>query len=234
VGVGGDVSAVAAKRATSTIPIVFGMGDDPVKAGLIASFNRPGGNATGYTLLTSELEPKRVGLLTELLPGLPLLGVLLNSNFPPAVRQLQDIEVAVRTIGQALFVARASNDKELDAALTSFVHRRVGAVLIAADPYFDTRFDRIITFAAQNRLPAMYHFREFAVAGGLISYGPKITDSYRQAGVYAGRILRGAKPADLPVLQPTTFELVINLKTAKALGLDVPPQLLARADEVIE
>jgi putative tryptophan/tyrosine transport system substrate-binding protein len=234
VGVGGDVSAVAAKRATSTIPIVFGMGDDPVKAGLVASFNRPGGNATGYTLLTSELEPKRVGLLTELLPGLPLLGVLLNSNFPPAARQLQDIEAAMRTIGQALFVARASNDKELDAALASFVQQRVGAVLIAADPYFDTRFDRIITFAAQNRLPAMYQFREFAVAGGLISYGPKITDSYRQGGVYAGRILKGAKPADLPVLQPTTFELVINLNSARALGLEVPPSLLARADEVIE
>jgi putative tryptophan/tyrosine transport system substrate-binding protein len=234
VGVGGDVSAVAAKRATSTIPIVFGMGGDPIKAGLVDSFNRPGGNATGYTLLTNEMEPKRVGLLHELAPGVPLIGALLNPNFPPAARQLQDIEGAIQAIGQRLFVAKASNDTELSAAFTSLVQQRVGAVLVAADPYFDTRRDRIIAFAAQNRLPAIYQFREFAVSGGLISYGPNITDSYRQAGIYTGRLLKGARPADLPVLQPTKFELVINLKTANALGLVVPNSMQLLADEVIE
>jgi ABC-type uncharacterized transport system substrate-binding protein len=234
VGVGGDVSAVAAKQATSTIPIVFGMGGDPVKAGLVDSFNRPGGNATGFTLLTNEMEPKRVGLLHELVPGAALIGALLNPHFPPAARQLEDIEAAARAIGQRLLMVKASNDAELDAALAALVRERVGAVLIAADPYFDTRRDRIIASAAENRLPAMYQFREFAVAGGLISYGPKITDSYRQGGVYAGRILKGAKPADLPVLQPTKFELVINLKTANALGLAVPNSMQLLADEVIE
>jgi ABC-type uncharacterized transport system substrate-binding protein len=232
VGVGG--AAVAAKQATSTIPIVFGMGGDPIKAGLVNSFNRPGGNATGYTLLTTEMEPKRVGLLHELLPGIALIGALVNPNFPPAVRQLQDIEEATRTIKQKLFVAKASNDMELDAALASLVHAGVKAVLVAADPYFDTRRNQIIAFAAGNRIPAIYQFREYAVAGGLISYGPSITDSYRQAGVYAGRILKGVKPADLPVLQPTKFELVINLQTAKALGLDVPNSIQLLADEVIE
>ena len=233
-GIGGDVSALAAKQATTTIPIVFGMGGDPIKAGLVDSFNRPGGNATGYTLLTNEMEPKRVGLLHELAPGISLIGALLNPSFPPAARQLQDIEGAVRAIGQSLVVAKASNDAELDAAFTSLVQQRVGAVLVAADPYFDTRRDRIIAFAAQNRLPAMYQFREFAVAGGLVSYGPNITDAYRQAGIYTGRLLRGAKPADLPVLQPTKFELVINLKTANALGLAVPNAMQLLADEVIE
>jgi putative ABC transport system substrate-binding protein len=234
VGVGGDVSAVAAKRATSTIPVVFGMGGDPVKAGLVDSFNRPGGNATGFTLLTNQIEPKRIGLLHELVPGASVIGGLVNPNFPPATGQLQDIENATRAINQKLFVAKASNDTELDAALTSLVQQRVDAVLVAADPFFDTRRDRIIAFAAQNRLPTIYQFREFAVSGGLISYGPAITDSYRQAGVYAGRLLKGAKPADLPVLQPTTFELVINLKTAKALGLAVPTSMQLLADEVIE
>jgi putative tryptophan/tyrosine transport system substrate-binding protein len=234
VGVGGDVSAVAAKRATSTIPVVFGMGGDPVKAGLVASFNRPGGNATGFTLLTNQIEPKRVGLLHELVPGVSLIGGLVNSSFPPAARQAQDIEDAARAVNLGVLVAKASNDTELDAAFTSLVQHRVGAVLVAADPFFDTRRDRIIAFAAQNRLPTLYQFHEFATAGGLISYGPDAGDSYRQAGVYAGRILKGAKPADLPVVQPTKFELVINLKTAKALGLAVPTSMQLLADEVIE
>jgi putative ABC transport system substrate-binding protein len=234
VGVGGDVSAIAAKRATSTVPIVFGMGGDPIKAGLVNSFNRPGGNATGYTLLTNEMESKRLGLLHELVPGISPIGALLNPSFPPAVRQLQDIEDAARTINQKLFVAKASNDMELNAALASLVAEGVRAVLVAADPYFDTRRDRIIAFAAENRIPAIYQFREYAVAGGLFSYGPSITDSYRQAGIYAGRILKGVKPADLPILQPTKFELVINLKTATALGLDVPNSMQLLADEVIE
>jgi ABC-type uncharacterized transport system substrate-binding protein len=234
VGVGGDISAVAAKKATSTIPIVFGTGSDPIKAGMVASLSRPGGNATGYSLLTNQMEPKRLSMLHDLMPGAAVIGVLLNSNFPPAARQLQDIEEAARTIGQRLFVSKASNDLELSAAFTSLVQQQVGALLVAADPYFDTRRDQIISFAKQNRLPAIYQFREYAVAGGLISYGPSITDMYRQAGIYTARILKGAKPADLPVVQPTKFDFVINLKTAKALGLTVPPGLLNAADEVIE
>ena len=228
--VGGDASSAAAKQATSTIPIVFGMGDDPIKAGLVESFNRPGRNATGYTLLTTQLETKRVGLLHELVPGVTLIGALLG----PTPVQLPDIEDAARKIGRRLFVASASNDTELDAALLSLVQQRVGAVLVSASAYFDTRRDRIIAFAAENRLPAIYQFREYATSGGLISYGPRITDSYHQAGVYVGRILRGAKPADLAVIQPTKFELVINLKTANALRLVVPNSMLLLADEVIE
>ncbi|MFZ0981832.1 MAG: ABC transporter substrate-binding protein, partial [Pseudolabrys sp.] len=195
VGVGGDVSALAAKRATSTIPIVFGTGSDPIKAGMVESLARPGGNATGYSLLTNQMEPKRLNMLHDLVPGAAVIGVLLNPNFPPAARQLQDLEEAARTIGQKLFVSKASNDVALNAAFTSLVQQRVEALLVAADPYFDTRRDEIIAFANQNRLPAIYQFREYAIAGGLISYGPSITDLYRQAGIYAGRILKGAKPA---------------------------------------
>lgn len=234
VGVGGDVSAVAATKATKTIPVVFGMGGDPVKAGIVASFNRPGGNATGYTLWTSEMESKRLGLLRELVPGVRLAGVLVNPQFPPTERELEDLEPAAKAVSQQLFVARADNDAELDAALASFAQQGVGAFLVTAAPFFDTRHDRIIGFAAQNRLPAVYQFREYAAAGGLMSYGPNIVESYGNAGVYVGRILKGEKPADLPVLQPTKFDFVINLKTAKALELTVPPALLAEAGEVIE
>jgi putative ABC transport system substrate-binding protein len=234
VGVGGDISALAAKQATSTIPIVFGTGSDPIKAGMVESLARPGGNATGYSLLTNQMEPKRLNMLHDLVPGAAVIGVLLNPNFPPAARQLQDLEEAARTIDQRLFVSKASNDVELNAAFTSLIQQRVGALLVAADPYFDTRRDQIIAFANQNRLPAIYQFREYAVAGGLISYGPSITDLYRQAGIYAGRILKGARPADLPVVQPTKFDFVINLKTAKAIGFTVPQGLVNAADEVIE
>jgi putative ABC transport system substrate-binding protein len=234
VAIGGDASALAAKQATSTIPIVFGTGGDPVTAGLVRSFNRPGGNATGFTLLTNLMEPKRVGLLHELMPGNALMGALVNPTFPPAARQLQEIEEATRTINQKFLAAKASNDMELDAALALLVQQRVGALLVAADPYFDTRRDRIISFVAENKLPTIYQFREFAVAGGLISYGPRVPDSYRQAGIYVGRILRGAKPDDLPVVQPTKFELVLNMTTANALGLTVPNAMQLLADEVIE
>ena len=234
VGVGGDISARAAKQATSTIPIIFGTGSDPIKAGYVESLSRPGGNATGYSLLTNQMEPKRLNMLHDLVPGTAVIGVLLNPNFPPAARQLQDLEEAARTIDQRLFVSKASNDVELNAAFTSLIQQRVGALLVAADPYFDTRRDQIIAFANQNRLPAIYQFREYAVAGGLISYGPSITDLYRQSGIYAGRILKGAKPADLPVVQPTNFDFVINLKTAKAIGFTVPQGLVNAADEVIE
>jgi putative ABC transport system substrate-binding protein len=180
------------------------------------------------------MESKRIGLLRELVPGAPLIGVLLNPKFPPANLQLQNIADAAHTVNQKLFVTNASNDEELTAALGSLVQQRVSAALIAADPYFDTRRERFISFAAQNRLPMIYQFREFAVSGGLISYGPRITDGYFQGGVYVGRILKGAKPADLPVLQPTKFELVINLKTAKTLGLALPNSMQLLADEVIE
>jgi putative tryptophan/tyrosine transport system substrate-binding protein len=234
VGVGGDVSAAVAAKATKTIPVVFGMGGDPVKAGMVASFNRPGGNATGYTLWTSEMESKRLGLLRELVPGVPLIGVLVNPQFPPTVRELEDLEPAAKTVNQQLFVARANTDAELDAALDSFEQQPVGAFLVTAAPFFDTRHDRIIAFAAQHRLPAVYQFREYAAAGGLMSYGPNIVESYRNAGAYVGRILKGEKPGDLPILQPSKFDFVINLKTAKALGLTVPPTLLAEAGEVIE
>jgi ABC-type uncharacterized transport system substrate-binding protein len=232
--VGGDASAAAAKQATSTIPIVFGIGADPIEAGLVDSLGRPGRNATGYTLLTRGLEPKRLGLLRDLLPDAGVIAVLLNPNSPPATAQLAALEKAAQVTSQRLSIFKASNDTELDAGLASIQQQRVSALLLAADPYFDTRRDRIIMFAAQNKLPAIYQFREYAVAGGLISYGPSITDSYRQAGNYVGQILKGAKPTDLPVLQPTKFELVINLKTAKALGIAIPPGLISFADEVIE
>lgn len=234
VGVGGDVSAVVAAKASKTIPVVFGMGGDPVKSGLVASFNHPGGNVTGYTLWTSEMESKRLGLLRELLPGVPLIGILINPQFPPTVQELEDLESAAKAVNQQLFVGRADNDAELDSALASFASQRVGAFLVTASPFFDTRHERIVAFASQNRLPAIYQFREYAVAAGLMSYGPNIEESYHNGGVYVGRILKGEKPADLPVLQPTKFDFVINLKAAKALGLTVPPTLLAEAGEVIE
>jgi putative ABC transport system substrate-binding protein len=234
VAVGGEPSPLAATRATSNIPIVFAMGGDPVKAGIVDSFNRPGGNVTGFTGLTAEMEPKRLGLLHELVPGVPLIGVLLNPSFPPAARQLQELEHAAASIGQRLLVSKASNDAELSNAFALLIQHRVGALLVAADPYFDTRRERIIALAAENRLPAMYQFREYAIAGGLISYGPSITEGYRQAGIYAARLLKGARPADLPVIQPTKFEFIINLKTAKELRFDIPPTISARADEVIE
>jgi len=231
---GGEPSALAAKRATSTIPIVFGIGGDPVALGLVASFSRPGGNATGVTLLTNLMEPKRLGLLRELAPGVPLIGVLLNPKFAPASRQLQQVEETARSIDQRILVAKASTDEELETAFAAFTSERVGALLITADPYFDTRRDQIVGFAARQRLPAIYQFREYAVAGGLLSYGVSITDAYRNYGVYTAKILKGAKPADLPVLQPTKFETVINLKTAKALSVKISDNLLSLADEVIE
>ena len=233
VATGGNASALAAKHATATIPIVFVAGD-PVKVGLVESLNRPGGNATGSYIATSEMEQKRLSLLHELTPGVPLIGVLLNPNFVDAARQLAELQQAARMIGRRLLIAKASNDEELNAAFALLVQQGIGALQVATDPYFDTRRDRIIAFAAQNRLPAVYQFREYALAGGLVSYAPNITEAYRQAGNYTGRILKGEKPADLPVLQPTKFDFVINLKTAKALGLTVPFGLLNAADEVIE
>ncbi len=229
VGVGGDVSAAVAAKATKTIPVVFGMGSDPVKVGLVASFRRPGGNVTGFTLWTTETESKRLGLLRALVPGVPLIGILVNPRTPPTEQELLELEPAAKAVNQKLFVARANDAAELDAALASFVEQRIGALLVTAAPLFDTLLDRIVGFAAQKQLPVIYQFREYAVAGGLISYGPNIAEGYKNAGTYVGRILKGEKPADLPVMQPTKFDFVINLKTAKALGLTVPPTLLLAA-----
>jgi putative ABC transport system substrate-binding protein len=233
VATGGNASALAAKQATSTIPVVFVAGD-PVRQGLVQSINRPGGNVTGSAMVTTDMDQKRLGLLHELVPTVPLIGALVNPSSPGQENQLPEIEQAARTIGRRLFVAKASNDEELNAAFALLLQQGIGALLVAGDPYFDTRRDRIIAFAAQNRLPAVYHFREYAFAGGLLSYAPSITDAYRQAGNYTGRVLKGEKPAELPILQPTKFDFVINLKTAKALGLSVPFGLLNAADEVIE
>jgi len=234
VAVGGEPSPLAAKRATSTIPLVFGIGSDPVSLGLVESFSRPGGNVTGVTLMTALMEPKRLGLLRELVPSVALVGVLLNPVFPAAARQLQELEQAAQTIGQQLVVTKASTDEELDAAFAVLAQKRIGALLVASDPYFDTRRDHIVVSAAQYRMPAIYQFREYAVAGGLLSYGISITDGYRQYGVYAASILKGTQPADLPVQQVVKFELVINMKTAKALGVSISDNLLSLADEVIE
>src|SRR5215813_3106886 len=234
VAAGGEPSGLAAKSATSIIPIVFGIGGDPVKAGLVSSFSRSGGNVTGVTLLTNLMEPKRLGLLRDLVPGVALIGVLINPDFPPAALQLKQVEEAARAIGQRIVIAKASNDDALETAFGSLVQEGAGALLVASDPYFDTQRERIVGFAQQRRLPAIYQFREYAVAGGLLSYGVSITDAYRQYGVYTASILKGAKPADLPVLQPTKFELVINLKTARALGVNISDNLLTLADEVIE
>jgi len=226
--------ALAAELVSRPVAVLVGVGGDPIKSGLVDSFNRPGANVTGYTLLTSQMESKRVGLLRELVPGVALVGVLLNPKFAPGALQAQQIEDAARTVGQKLVMATASSDEELSAAFALLARERINALLVAADPYFDTRAQRIIAFAAQNRLPAIYHFREYAAAGGLLSYGPRVTDGYRQAGNYTGQILKGAKPGNLPVLQPTKFEMVINLKTAAALNFALPNSIQLLADEVIE
>ena len=233
VTVGGEPAAMAAKTATSTIPIVFAMGD-PVKQGLVESFNSPGGNATGMSILSPDLEAKRLGLLHELVPQASTLGVLLNPNFPPAQHQLEEVQIAAQSTNIQILVLRASVDREIDEAFDTLMKQRVTALSVTSDPFFDTRRDKLIDLAARYGVPAMYQFREYAAAGGLISYGIDLANVYRQIGIYTGRILKGAKPADLPVMQPTKFELVLNLKTAKTLGLAIPSGVLSIADEVIE
>ena len=227
-------SSLAAKAATSTIPIVFTVGGDPVKVGLVESLNRPGGNATGVSLLTTTPESKRLGLLHELVPGAKVVGVLIDPNYQGAEAQARELRDAAGTISQRIYIAYAGGDAELEPAFETFIRERADALLVGADPFFDTRRDRIVALAAERRLPAVYQFREYAVGGGLMSYGVSLPDGYRQVGNYAGQILKGAKPADLPIVQSIRFEFVINLKTAKSLGLEVPAMLLARADEVIE
>ncbi len=231
---GGEPSALAAKAATSTIPIVFAVGTDPVQAGLVASYNRPGGNATGVNILTDRLGAKRLGLLHELMPGAATIGFLTNPSFVSAASQLRDMQEAAQALGVQIRVLPASTDGEIDAAFESVAQRRLRALAIGADPFFDERRDKVLALAERHAVPTMHQFREAAEAGGLMSYGIDLLDAYRQIGVYTGRILKGEKPADLPVAQPTKFELLINLKTAKALGLTIPDKLLALADEVIE
>ena len=231
---GGEPSALAAKAATSTIPIVFSAGGDPVRAGLVTSFNRPGGNATGVSNLSPELEAKRLGMLYELVPKAANFGLLINPAFPLSAIQLNDAQTAAHAIGMRLDVFRASTNREIEAAFEAISQMRIAALSQAADPFFASRREQMVELAARYAVPTMYQFREYAEVGGLISYGVDLPDTYRQIGAYAGRILKGAKPSELPVVQPIKFELLINRKTARGLGLAIPDKLLALADEVIE
>jgi putative ABC transport system substrate-binding protein len=229
----GGSSTLAAKAASSTVPHVFLSQDDPVKLGLVASFNQPGGNATGMSLLTSALVAKRLEFMRQLAPAGASIFYLMNPRAPEAEFHLSDMQAAARQIGEQISILNASSESDIDDAFTALVQRG-GALIVSTDPFFASRFHQIIVLAAYHKIPTIYDRREFVAAGGLISYGPHLPDAYRQIGVYVGRIIAGTKPSDLPVMQPTKFELVINLKTAKRLGLTIPDKLLATADEVIE
>jgi putative ABC transport system substrate-binding protein len=231
---GGDTSALAAKAATTTIPIVFVSGGDPVQAGLVGSLNRPGGNSTGVTSLLTALGGKQLELLRELVPKTSVIGLLMNPNEPTSESQVGDVQAAAREIGVQLIVLRASTERDIDAVFATLVQQRIGALIIAISPLFLTQADKLVALAARHTVPVMYFRREFAAAGGLVSYGSGTAEYYRQIGVYAGRILKGEKPGDLPVVRSTKFELVINLTTAKALGLTIPASILSLADDLIE
>jgi putative tryptophan/tyrosine transport system substrate-binding protein len=232
--VGGAGGARVAKQATRTIPIVFSVGEDPVTAGLVDSLNQPAGNMTGVYQFTAGLEAKRLGLLHEMVPKATTIAVLINSNYSGAEGQLRDVQEAAPRLGVQLLIVRANAESEFNTAFSTLVQQGVGALLVCASPFFNSRRQQLVVLAARHSVPAIYEWRDFAEAGGLMSYGTSLADAYRQAGVYVGRILKGAKPADLPVVQVIRFEFAINLNTAKAIGLEVPASLLARADEVIE
>lgn len=231
---GGPPSALAAKAATLTTPIIFILASDPIKFGLVASLNHPGSNATGVALFAVAVEPKKLEILHELVPKTTQIGVLVNPRNPNSQTITTELQTASAALGLQIHIVNAATIAEVGAAFTTLVQQDVGALVVAADPFFADQREALVTLAAQHALPAIYEWREFAAAGGLVSYGTIISDAYRQAGVYTGRILKGEKPVDLPVVQPTKFELVINRKTAKALGLEIPQPMLATADEVIE
>jgi putative ABC transport system substrate-binding protein len=232
--VGGYQAANAAKAARASIPIVFAIGEDPVKLGLVSNINRPDGNLTGATFATALLGAKRLGLLRELVPDAEVIGLLVNENSDQGQEQMRDVQEAAQKLGQRLVVLNGSSEKDIDAAFASLAQQHIRALVIGADPFFDPRRNRLIALVAQHAIPAIYQFRGYAISGGLMSYGASITTHYRQVGIYVGRVLNGDKPADLPVMFPSKFELVINLKTARALGLAIPSGVLAIADEVIE
>jgi len=231
---GGGVGALAAKDATSSIPIVFVYGGDPVELGLVASFARPGGNLTGVSIQVAELVPKRLQLLSELVPAARVIALLANPKNPSAARMTRDVQQAAHAKNLQLPILQAATESEIDSAFATLVQLQAGALVVGAGAFFNSRREQLVALAARHMVPAIYEWREFAEAGGLISYGPSLTSANRQAGDYVGKILKGAKPADLPVQRPTKFELVINLKTANALGLTVPQSILVRADAVIE
>ena len=233
VATGGGASAIAAKAATTKVPIVFSAATDPVQLGLVASFSRPSGNATGVFVLTNALEAKRLGLLHEMIPS-ATIALLVNPQTPGAETQLSEAQSAAHTLSRQTIVLKASSEHDLDRAFATLAELPAKALLVAADPFFNTRREKLIALTARHSVPAIYEFRDYPAAGGLMSYGISLADAYHQVGVYTGRILSGEKPTDLPVVQPTKFELVINLNTAKTLGLAIPQTLLVAADEVIE